>query len=187
MSEFYKETASLLAHEGTEWTFIPPNAPNYGGLWEAGVRSTKHHLRRVIGEHTLTYEEFSTWLAQVEACLNSRPLSQLSEDDLRALTPMHFLIGEAPALLPDDGPLEGPDNRLDRFQLLQRLLHSFWSRWSSEYLQHLQERGKWRTPEENMKVGQLVLVKDGRYPPAKWPLGRVREVHPGPDDLEWSR
>ncbi|XP_011859248.1 PREDICTED: uncharacterized protein LOC105556757 [Vollenhovia emeryi] len=167
LSGFYKEVASLLANEGTEWTF--------------------RRMHRIMEdwEHTLTYEEFSTWLAQVEACLNSRPLSQLSEDvdDLRALTPMHFLIGEAPALLPDDGPLEGPENRLDRFQLLQRLLHSFWGRWSSKYLQHLQERSKWRTPEENMKVGQLVLVKDGRYPPAKWPLGRIKEVHPGPDNL----
>ncbi|EFN70688.1 hypothetical protein EAG_00141, partial [Camponotus floridanus] len=60
-------------------------------LWEAAVKSTKHHLRRVIGESTLTFEEMSTLLAQIEACLNSRPLQALSDDpdDLSALTPGH--------------------------------------------------------------------------------------------------
>jgi len=59
------------------------------------VKAIKHHLRRVLGEATLTYEEMATLLAQVEACLNSRPLQALTDDpdDLTALTPGHFLIG----------------------------------------------------------------------------------------------
>ena len=72
-SSFYKELAPLLANDGTSWTFIPPNTPHCGGLREAGVKSVKHHLKRVIGEHTLTFEELTTVLVEIEACLNSRP------------------------------------------------------------------------------------------------------------------
>ncbi|GFX22888.1 integrase catalytic domain-containing protein [Trichonephila clavipes] len=81
-----------------EWHFSPPVSPHFGGLWEAGVKSIKYHLKRVIGNTNLTFEEFSTLLTQVEAILNSRPLVSLDcdndPDSLNILTPSHFLIGE---------------------------------------------------------------------------------------------
>lgn len=145
----------------------------------------KHHLKRLMGEHTRTFEELSTVIVRIEACLNSRPLGALSSDpdDLHALTPFHFLGGSTSALLPKDDLSEEPETRLNRFQLLQRIRNQFWKRWSSEYLLRLQERGKWRETSENCCVGRLVLVQDDRYPPLKWPLGRVVNVHPGPNDL----
>ncbi|XP_043461933.1 uncharacterized protein LOC122498316 [Leptopilina heterotoma] len=167
------------------WHFIPPNSPHCGGLWEAGVKATKHHLKRVIREHVVTFEELSTLLVEIEACLNLRPLCPLTNDsdDLSALTPAHFLIGYTLGVLPKEGILNIPENRLNRFQLLQRMRDNFWNRWSSEYLQHLQERGKWRGVSVNFSPDQLVVIKDDRYPPSKWALGRVLEVHPGKDGL----
>lgn len=53
-----------------KWNFIVPNAPSWGGLWEAGVKSVKKHLLRVIGTQNLTFEEYGTLLTQVEACVN---------------------------------------------------------------------------------------------------------------------
>lgn len=64
--------AQELAESRTQWRFNPPSAPHFGGLWEAAVKSTKHHLRRVVGNATLTYEEMATLLTQIEACVVAR-------------------------------------------------------------------------------------------------------------------
>lgn len=69
--------ASLLANDGTQWKFIPPGASHFGGKWEAGVKSVKYHLRRVVRNHLLTYQEMTTLLIQIEVILNSRPLYAL--------------------------------------------------------------------------------------------------------------
>lgn len=91
-----KELASILANYRTEWRFISAAAPHFGGKWEAAVKSTKFHLRRIIDDSILTYEELSTLTTQIEAVLNSRPLCPLSEDaeDFSALTPGHFIHGD---------------------------------------------------------------------------------------------
>ncbi|XP_037813774.1 uncharacterized protein LOC119604939 [Lucilia sericata] len=62
-----------------EWHFIPPGAPHMGGLWEADVKSVKTHFRKIAGMQKFTFEEFSTMLTRIEACLNSRPLTAMSE------------------------------------------------------------------------------------------------------------
>ncbi|XP_066589335.1 uncharacterized protein [Prorops nasuta] len=184
-SDFYSTISADLANQGIDWEFIPPNAPHFGGLWEAGVKATKHHLVRVIGEQVLTYEEFATLLTEIEVCLNSRPLYPFTGDieDLTALTPSHFLLGHSSSLIPDLPLQDINENRLSRYQLMTRIQQNFWKRWSQEYLHHLQERNKWKGPTINYAVGQMVVVRDDRFPPAKWPLGRVLEIHPGDDGL----
>ncbi|GFV20327.1 integrase catalytic domain-containing protein [Trichonephila clavipes] len=64
--------------ERVEWSFIPPRAPNKGGLWEAGVKAVKYHHRRVMGNLRFTSEEFLTTVKQIEGVLNSSPLYPLS-------------------------------------------------------------------------------------------------------------
>ena len=63
-----------LADSGTTQRFKLPAATHFGGLWEAAVRSGKHHIRRVVGYTTLTFEGMTTFLNRVEAFLNSRQL-----------------------------------------------------------------------------------------------------------------
>ncbi|XP_044760854.1 uncharacterized protein LOC123318300 [Coccinella septempunctata] len=65
-SPFVNDLTNKLVNEGTKWHFNPPAAPHFGGIWEAAVKSTKHHLRRVIGAHKLTFEEFYTLLTQYQ-------------------------------------------------------------------------------------------------------------------------
>ncbi|XP_076660031.1 uncharacterized protein LOC143363308 [Halictus rubicundus] len=178
-STFYKETAELLAADGTEWRFIPPYSPHFGGLWEAAVKSAKRHLRRTIGEQQLTFEELSTLLCQVEACMNSRPLSALSDDpnDPPFLTPNHLVNASSLCAVPEPGDEITYDAGRRRWNLVSRLLEGFWQRWRTEYLSQLQTLPKWQRARENLAVGAVVLLKDDLAPPTKWPLGRVVEVH----------
>lgn len=112
-----EELRNSLVSIGTEWHFIPPASPNFGGLWEAGVKSTKYHLKRIMQNQILSFEELSTLLCQIESCLNSRPLCPLSSDpsDLDALTPAHFLIGEPTNCIQEESLLEINGNCLSRW------------------------------------------------------------------------
>ncbi|XP_011873951.1 PREDICTED: uncharacterized protein LOC105565402 [Vollenhovia emeryi] len=170
----------------TSWTFIPPNAPHCGGLWEAAVKSVKYHLTRVVGRAHLTFEEMQTILCEIESILNSRPLTALSADpnDLAYLSPGHFLIGTTMNSLPSHDLTDIQENRLIRWQRIEQLKQHFWRRWSHKYLHSLQARPKWRMDKgTQLKPGQLVLVRQQDLPPLHWLLGRVIEVHVGVDGV----
>ncbi|KAJ3662007.1 hypothetical protein Zmor_006375 [Zophobas morio] len=174
------------ASVGTKFHFIPSRSPDFGGLWGRVVRSVKHHLHRVVDNASLTYEEFYTLLTRIEACLNSRPLTPLSQDpnDLEALTPGDFLIGEPLTTPLERDVKEIPVNRLSRWQRVQQLQQHFWSRWTKEYLAQLQFRPKGhQMTQPNVDFGTLVVLVEDGLPPLLWRLGRVAEVHPGHDGI----
>lgn len=192
MNEFSKfldncsdEIKEYVASQSIEFKMIPPYASHFGGFWEAGIRSCKQCLRRVVGDTHLTFEEFSTVLAQVESILNSRPLSPMSTDpkDLNPLTPAHFLVGR-PLTAPVSADLQDvPANRLTRYQRVEQIRQHFWARWSIEYVSELQQRGKWRDNTEDLRQDTLVLIKDNNMPPMKWSMGRIERTFPGKDGI----
>jgi len=102
-----------LAQQRIAWNFIPPRAPHFGGIWEAVVKITKRHIYTVTQGRLMTFEEYATLLTEIEAILNSRPLTPLSNDpnDWEALTPAHFLIGGSLIQNAEHNYLETPDNR----------------------------------------------------------------------------
>ncbi|XP_064076272.1 uncharacterized protein LOC135194591 [Vanessa tameamea] len=61
-----QEFKSEIVDMGIEWHHNCPSWPSAGGLWEVAVRSLKHHLKRVVGEQNLTFEEFTILLNQLE-------------------------------------------------------------------------------------------------------------------------
>jgi len=107
----------------------------------------------------------------------------MSEDptDLLALTPGHFLVG-GPLLSIVEVEVKGESKSiLNRWQHLKSLHQQFRTRWKDEYLKELHKRNKRQVPTENLRVGDLVVIKDDNLPSNEWRLGRIDSVFPGTD------
>ncbi|XP_062704390.1 uncharacterized protein LOC134286740 [Aedes albopictus] len=112
----------LIGRE-VEWEFIPPRSPNFGGLWEAGVKIVKSHLTRTLGNTTLTFEQLSTVLTHIEAIVNSRPLYSTSDDpnDPQPISPAHLMLGRPMEPVIKPSYLDVPANRLTKWQYLNQM------------------------------------------------------------------
>ncbi|XP_035226660.1 uncharacterized protein LOC118198990 [Stegodyphus dumicola] len=128
------------SEEGITWKFIPPSSSHFGGLWEAHIKSMKRVLTKVAKTTILNFEELYTLITQIEACLNSRPLSPISADptDLQPLIPGHLLIGAPFLSIPEPNDSVDSLTLSSRWTLIQKLRANFWNRWSVEYLNYLQ-------------------------------------------------
>ena len=180
--------ANELTQENIEWHFNPPGAPHFGGLWEANVKSVKRAMYAILAKEqvVLTDEVLQTVFVEVEALLNGRPLTPISDDinDLNALTPNHFLLGRPSTNLPPDIFYDTETTTRRRWRQSQALTDMFWKRWLREYLPYLLERTKWyRKAPNSVNIGDLVLVADRNQPRGNWLLSRVVETFPGSDNV----
>ena len=118
--------------------------------------SRLHHLQRIVEESIMTFEEFTTLLCQVEACLNSRPLVPLTEDasNLLVLTPAHFLIGKPFILITETRITDETVTPLQRWRRMQQLTQKFSDCWSSDYLWQV----KWKKTSTSIKAVDIVLI-----------------------------
>ena len=176
--------AYTFSHQIT-WHNSPQRAPHFGGLWEAAVKSTKYHLRRIVGQERLTFEELTTIVCQIESFLNSRPLGPVTSHDIDGLTPLtpsHFLIGRAARAYPQEA-VRGKPTTLQRWDICQKATQDFWNRWAHEYLQHLQKASKWHKLTRNYQVGDLVMLTDGNEFKCQWSMAKVLKVYPGVDGI----
>ena len=146
----------------------------------------KHHLKRVVGTKVPTMEEFNTYLLQIEGIINSRPLSEMSNDhsDIKALTPVHCLVGK-PLLRFNEQQSEPQDEQKlpERYRLLEKMKLSFWKSWSRDYLESLQIRKKWYREYSGMEKLDRVLIAVDNLRPLQWKLGRIIETYSGNDNL----
>ncbi|XP_076395363.1 uncharacterized protein LOC143265691 [Megachile rotundata] len=142
-------------------------------------------MKRVVGPELFTIEQFTTLTIEIEAILNSRPLTPLSSDpnDPLALTPGHFLIGSSLTGIAEDDFSDTPSNRLSLWQHIQKVKQDFWTRWYKEYINHLSVRHKWTKGTHSIQEGTIVVLKENHLPPMAWHLARVEEIHSGADGI----
>ena len=175
-----------LLRNRIEWKNSPARSPNFGGLWEAAVRSMKYHLKRVMGPLILSFKELTTVACQVEACLNSRPILAINshnDDGISTLTSGHFLMMKPPTAYPSDpSPMKEP-NLSTKWKMCQAIIQHFWSRWHREYLQTLQARTKWTRTQPNLQEGDIVVLKEDKLFTCHWPIAKIIKTYPGSDGL----
>ncbi|GFU79066.1 integrase catalytic domain-containing protein [Trichonephila clavipes] len=96
----FSYSARKRESNGTSFHPLLPISVDCG---EANIKSMKRILLRVAKSAIMNFEELTTLMAQIEAVLNSRPLSPLSSDpnDLNPLTPGHFLTNCAISSFPE--------------------------------------------------------------------------------------
>lgn len=187
-----------LVDRGSQWIFNIERAPWWGGVFERMVKSTKRCLRKMVGRASFSHDELLTAVVEIEAVINSRPLSYVSSSDYEEpLTPSHLVVGRrllnlpdylGHACDPDDEDFEvNPSQLTKRVKHLASVLNQFWKRWRSEYLNELREchrySAKKNTHRFNVSVGDVVIVHDDALPRGLWKLGRIREVYHGSDGL----
>ena len=172
---------SMLQHE-IQWIFNPPLAPHFGGVWEREIRSIRNVLNGVLNMQPIRMSDdgLNTLLCEVEAILNGRPLTALSDDpnDLEPLTPNHILLMRSGATFPP-GLFASSDQYVRRrWKQVQYLADIFWTRWRKEYLSNLQSRQKWCHSHPSHAVGDLVLLVDSNLPRNRWALGKITKIYP---------
>lgn len=167
-----------MAKRNIKWIFNPPTASHHGGVWERQIRSVRKILNSVVKQQTLNEEGLQTLMCEVEAVINSRPLTKVSDDpnDLETITPNHLLLMKTKPIIPP-----GIFNAKDiysrrRWRQVQYMAELFWKRWTKEYLPELQQRQKWLHPRRNVAVGDIVLLIDDSAPRSSWIMGRVVET-----------
>ena len=180
----------FLADNGSSWIFNPPYAHHFGGAWERMIGSCRRILDAILLENRskdLTHETLSTFMAEVCAVMNGRPLLPVSTDpeSPSVLSPAQILTHKVSdyAGNPELTGLGRKDAMKSQWKLVQHLADDFWRRWQAEYLHSLQTRRKWQLPGETFKERDVVLVKNDECHRNQWPLGVIDEVYPSKDSV----
>ena len=105
-------------------------------------------------------------------------------NDLEALTPNHFLLGNKKVCLPYLPCAEDFVDHRKLFRQTQAYANLIWDRFRKEYRQTLNNRKKWRsTANETLKEGDLVWLIEDSDKRGYYNLGRVTETIDGSDGV----
>ncbi|XP_030597267.1 uncharacterized protein LOC115788399 isoform X1 [Archocentrus centrarchus] len=179
----------FLTEKQCEFVFNAPSASHAGGVWERQIRTVKNVLNATLAQCTGRIDDASlrTLFYEAMAIVNSRPLTVDGINDPQMpepITPNHLIMMKSKVPLPPPGVFVKEDlYATKRWRRVQYLIEQFWSRWKREYLLNISTRQKWHIPQRNLKVNDIVIIKDDNLPRNQWQLGRVVEAAQGSDGL----
>ena len=178
-----RKIAAQLAERKIEWHFNPPFASHRGGSWERMIRSVRRILSSLAFGKSMDEEILWTYLSYAERIVNDRPITKVREsvDEPKALRPSDLTQPKGHEVLRFDLPLEVLADK--RWKAVSRMTTEFWNRWRKEYLYTLQTRQKWLGLQQELAVGDLVILETESTPRMAWPLGIIVAVHKSEDGL----
>ena len=151
------------------------------------IQMLKRCLRKLVGQAKFSYEELLTGVAEVEAILNSRPLTYLTTDDMdEPVTPYIIISGVRLLSVPEhlrynEDEFIPDSSRLVLSKCLRYLsttLDHFWTHWRIEYLTELKEhhRRVHKSKPDAVSVGDVIIVHDDG-PRGFWMVGYHRKTY----------
>ena len=172
-----------LLNQSVEWRLNLPSASHFGGVWERLVQIVKQALLLNLGSAKLTWDVFTSIVAEAECLVNARPLTNVRSDneDEDALTPNHFHIGRAFPNIQACVFNENPSMKTKSWTQIRQWLEAIRKRLVREYLPTLNNRRKWTNPESKLEVNDVVWILEEWTPRGIWPLGRVTRTFTGPE------
>ena len=170
------------AERGIEWNVITPGAPHQNGCAESLVKSVKIALKKAIGDSLLTPSELYTCLLEVANLVNQRPIGRVPSDpdDGAYICPNDMLLGRASPQVPQ-GPFKETKDPRKRVEFVQKIVNSFWRRWTRDVFPSLFPRKKWNTTTRDVRIDDVVMMVGDNAIRGKWTIGRVTKVYPGKD------
>jgi len=181
----------FLQNKGTDWLvwkFNTPLASHMGGVWERQIRSARRILTCLLNDHSeiLNTESLQTLVTEVEAVINSRPLTVENLNDVKSdlpLSPATLLTMKSDVILPPPGSFDAADKFSRKYwKRVQHITNEFWDRWRKEFLTSLQTRQKWNKVTRNFTIGDIVLLKE-QTDRNEWKMARIVNTEQDQDGM----
>ena len=125
---------------------------------------------------SLNDESLRTFLAEIEAIINSTPLTVDTLGDVQSkqpICPSNILTMKSTVVLPPPGHFVKADEYSRKWwRHIQHIANEFWVRWWKEFLWSLQPHHKWNEKHRNFQNGDIVLLKtDANH--NQWSMAKV--------------
>ncbi|KAK6009932.1 hypothetical protein OSTOST_25109, partial [Ostertagia ostertagi] len=147
------------------------------------IRST---VAKSIGHSLIPLQQFQTIICEIEAIVNSRPITSISDtiSSPTVLRPIDFLSPRVQLQLEltETPHLDYTQQHLVEwyFSTLSVLDH-FWNIWSTDYLNAVAQRHtvrirQGRSTSREPQVGEVVLLADKQLPRGQWTLAVITQL-----------
>ncbi|XP_073942447.1 uncharacterized protein [Choristoneura fumiferana] len=178
------------------WRYIIPLSPWAGGFYERLIGIVKNCMKRTLGKHMLKDNQLSTIVKEIEAVVNSRPLTSVDSEPDYVLKPSDFLTaGKVITLEEAENESEPQIMTTTKTELIKGwkraliMLKEFKEMFYNRYLLSLRERYGHlpREPRITSKLtpspGQIVQIKGDSKNRNDWKVGKITELIPSADSL----